>query len=612
VTGLLPGATYYYRFVVQEALDGERASSRIARTRTAPAADADVPARFAFVSCQDFNGRYYNPYERLIAEDPDFVVHLGDYIYETSADPVFQQSTPERSVTLTDIDGAITLGAADSPYYAARSLSNYRELYQTYRGDALLQRVHERYPMVVIWDDHEFADDAYGANATATDGREDERDVQRRKNANQAWWEYMPARLRAGDAFEYDPDAAWPGDLDIYRDVRWGANLHLVLTDLRQYRPDHVVPEDGFPASVVLREAALVERFGDVPEWAQPYLNPTTYDGGAFLALVTDALASDGDDAALANSDLTVDYVNALLLAQSEDAMLIDDPDLPRGLAYVTLGKSGRYSQIGSRYLTIQAPYQALADARFEESAGASEDMMGAEQETWFLETMQQSDATWKVWGNEFCLVQRAVDLTDFGALPPAFAQQFLLSAEDWDGSPNKRDELIEALADVGNVVAITGDIHAFFAGVPGSRGRADARIVEFVTGAISSAPYQTLLINQANSDPTLREVGAAALALLVKDLLLDTEKATNPHLVHADLDRHGFAMVAVTSDDLTTTFYSINKSFADEPIPDADVATAFETSTFQVRDGAAVLYRDVEGAWERWDVETLSWVADE
>ena len=61
--------------------------------KTAPSADAPFPAhhdassrmRFGLVSCQDFQNGFYSAYANLAAEDLDFIVHVGDYIYEDGA-----------------------------------------------------------------------------------------------------------------------------------------------------------------------------------------------------------------------------------------------------------------------------------------------------------------------------------------------------------------------------------------------------------------------------------------------------------------------------------------------------------------------------------------------
>ena len=59
ITELSAATTYYYRFVY-ETTGGDTYVSNTGRTKTAPAADADVPVKFGVLSCQDYNGRYYN------------------------------------------------------------------------------------------------------------------------------------------------------------------------------------------------------------------------------------------------------------------------------------------------------------------------------------------------------------------------------------------------------------------------------------------------------------------------------------------------------------------------------------------------------------------------
>ena len=127
VDGLMPYHDYYYQFGFGDAM------STVGRTRTAPTPEMDVPVRFAVVYCQDYIGRYYNTYMKLLLdhdEDIDFVVHLGDYVYETTGDPSFQDPTSDRRIEFEDTAGAIQLGTEENPNYAAASLSNYRDLYR--------------------------------------------------------------------------------------------------------------------------------------------------------------------------------------------------------------------------------------------------------------------------------------------------------------------------------------------------------------------------------------------------------------------------------------------------------------------------------------------------
>ncbi|HHQ48715.1 MAG TPA: hypothetical protein ENK19_07515, partial [Acidobacteria bacterium] len=189
--GLDADTTYYYRFAYDPG-DGV-VYSRTGRTKTAPPPNADVPVKFAVVYGQDYVGRYYNTYAQLLADHPDdldFIVHIGDYVYETTGDPSFQNPNEDRKIEFEDTAGAIPLGDPDNPYYAASSLANYRTLYRTYRSDPVLQDVHAMYPMLSIWDDHEYSNDCWGDVATYFNGRKDEADPVRRRHAEQAYMEW--------------------------------------------------------------------------------------------------------------------------------------------------------------------------------------------------------------------------------------------------------------------------------------------------------------------------------------------------------------------------------------------------------------------------------------
>ena len=226
VTGLDADTRYYYRFRVEGVV------TDAGRTRTAPTADADVSPRFAFASCQDYNGRYYHAWRVLAdqADDLAFVLFLGDYIYETAGDPRFQDEGG-RQVELPD---GLDLGGPR----AALTLADYRSLYKQYRSDAQLQRAHKLLPFVTIWDDHEFADDCWQDHSTHfNEAMGDEKDTDRRTAASRAWFEYQPVDL------ERVADALFPDDLRIYRVLRWGQHLEVFLTDQRSYRADHLIPE---------------------------------------------------------------------------------------------------------------------------------------------------------------------------------------------------------------------------------------------------------------------------------------------------------------------------------------------------------------------------------
>jgi alkaline phosphatase D len=47
----------------------------------------------------------------------------------------------------------------------------------------------------------------------------------------------------------------------LYREFQFGRNLHLLLTDYRSFRSDHLIPEDAFPGQIVLDKATLIALF---------------------------------------------------------------------------------------------------------------------------------------------------------------------------------------------------------------------------------------------------------------------------------------------------------------------------------------------------------------
>jgi alkaline phosphatase D len=616
VVGLAAGTTHYYRFVYENA--GGAWASHVGRARTAPAVDADVPVRFAFASCQDFIGRYYNSWAAIAEQELDFFVHLGDYVYETTGDPGFQEQAGTRRVVFDDEAGALQLGSAETPFFAARSLDNYRQLYRTLRGDTALQRAHERAAMVATWDDHEFSDDAHGAVATYFDDAKDETDVDRKKAANQAWYEYMPVDY-PDPAFRYDPAVAYPGDLTIYRDLRFGRHLHLVMTDLRTYRADHVIPEGAFPGAVTVTQAELEDVLGELPAAAAPYVDVAAYQDGLYQTALVDAATEGGYPAEAIAGDLSVAWINGVVtsinegLPEPEQIPLIDPAEvgLAKGIAWYDVGKLSLNASVGSRYFVAKDAFDVLSRYRYLESGGESEQVLGAAQKEWFLSTIEGSDATWKVWGNEYCLVQLAIDLT-VQPVPEAFARRYYMNVDAWDGFRNERSALLERLSAVDNVVAITGDIHAFYAGVPSVDGAPAQRIREFVTSGITSKCFRDEVKGQVESDPVLSTVPTAALlADLIDTLLQDKPTQINPGLAFANSAGNGFAIVELDGAQMVVTMHQCSPEsvLEDSSSDGATAAKLFKPVRLRAVAGDPELYRDFDGSWKRWDTTTLEWV---
>lgn len=213
---LRPDLIYYYRFIFN------RVASRTGRFRLLPSPTANVDSvNFAYISCQDYTNGYYTALYHLAREqEVDFVVHLGDYIYETVNDSSFQGGQV-RPINLP------------SGRDRAENIADYRFLYKKYKSDRNLQRVHERFTFITIWDDHEFANDCYREFDGDTSNPALNRDPQRRQDANRAWSEYTPTGV------PYEPAAGPLKELRIYRSFKFGNLMELVMTDERLYRDAH-------------------------------------------------------------------------------------------------------------------------------------------------------------------------------------------------------------------------------------------------------------------------------------------------------------------------------------------------------------------------------------
>lgn len=219
VPSLAPGAQFFYRFIA-----GDEASP-IGRTRTAPAPDANVSRlRLALASCQHYEQGFFAAHREIAARDLDFVLFVGDYIYESS-NPRYRVRPHEAGIPMT--------------------LDAYRARHATYKLDPDLRAAHAAHPWVLTWDDHEVENDY--ANDLSPSRMGSAAFLQRRAAAYKAYFEHMPvspAMAPAGPAMR------------IHDHYVWGQLAELWTLDNRQYR--HVQPcaGAGRAAGRVLSECA--------------------------------------------------------------------------------------------------------------------------------------------------------------------------------------------------------------------------------------------------------------------------------------------------------------------------------------------------------------------
>jgi len=649
-TGLTADTVYYYQFTY----NGNR--SPIGRTRTAPAAGSTRAVKYAAVNCNDFVGRYFNVLKHLAdqeANNIDFVLNLGDYIYETTGDPSFQTTLPERAMVLSKPSEAIDLGSGN---YAAQSISNYRDIYKTIRQDRQLQRVHELFPMISIWDDHEFSDDNWKDNATYFDGKVNEQQTTRKRNGEQAWMEFLPTErglAASGTGLDITSAVLYP-NTTIYDTFNFGGALDLITTDSRTGRADHLVPEDSFPAAVPMDESAtiatLAASYGlDVSTFTAaawpgikanfaPYVN---IDDSAYAAVKAglQAIVGAGASAELATvpagqtaittgsayatakvtGNLDASFINSTFAAagQSQPFDATALAAMPRGLSFFLLGKTGFFSDFGSRYQVVNQTFQLYAGYMYQAflassgALGRDQAFFSSAQQTYLgtaLGTSAAAGRTWRVVASSTPYTPIKLELGDLpsgvslptqgtisgvtipASIPAQFLVEFLLNADEPAGFPQYRQGIIDLLAQY-DALLISGDIHAQLVG--NNLAANGQKVVDFTVPSAASGQFRRAVDGafasvEALMTPSVRAAtgltGNFTFDATQKQAVIDATdeiiKKNTAEMFDADTATHGYTVFTADAAGFTANFRKIDVSYIDDNL--YSQSTAALDSLFQ------------------------------
>ena len=551
VGGLKPARVYWYRFS-----DEQGFGSRIGRTITAPDERDTRPVKFAFVSCQNANQGAQTAFRRMIYEDEravpserlGFVLHLGDFIYEIVWYPEDRpQGMYDRR--LRDIV-RYKNGEKISDYHIPTTVEDYRAVYRAYLHDPDLQDARARWPFVAMWDNHEFSWQGW-QSLQRFNGQT--RPAQTRKvAANQAWFEYQPARIaRPGgtslDAFDppnvvdapvekfdehglgQEPNnLAAINSLRGYRALRWGRHVDLIITDQHSYRSE----------------------------------DPTSRDEAASFA--SRDFPSMTPQEALEILDAGRAYANG----RPPSTIRFGDKDIPN--------------------FRKDLPPQTI---------------LGAEQKKWFIERLRSSRATWKIWGNTEGTLDWRFDPQNLpaGLTKPWPGSGYAgFGGGDYSTAYCERSEIYDLIRDEGitGFATVAGDRHSFWAGLAAKAlpPRSFEPIgISFVTGSISAPGLVEAFEHNLAKDHPLRplflcdqphgEKPAPTVNLLlhhgVRSCLeyqksRDARKALalsnpelSPHLSFIDMGGHGYATVRVSADSFETEFVCIPRPLERSESPD-------------------------------------------
>jgi alkaline phosphatase D len=543
IGGLKPAHTYWYRFT-----DSDGNGSRAGRTITAPLPNDPRTVNFAFVSCQDVNEGKLNAYRRMIYEDErapaaeklDFVLHLGDFIYEVVEYPEEMKTRYDR--TIYEV-ARITDGYSVGKFHMPLTIDGYRAVYKGYLADPDLQDARARWPFVAIWDNHEFSWQGWQSIVKAPRFEQPGQSV--KVAANQAWFEYLPARVTApsGSLERFDPPAVKnvpidkfdsdglgvePNNLTAinslrgYRALRYGRNLDLIITDQRSYR-----------SADPLRDPSLGKLGGDEFINMFPEREMRALDGGRG--------ANGGNPPA---------------------EIRFNDAHVPNPQR--------------------TAPPQTL---------------LGAEQKAWFKDKLKKSTATWKIWGNSQGALDERVDPQN---LPAGLTRESwpkdlyaCIPVGDYGTAYAERAEIYHLVRDakITGFAIVSGDRHTFWAGYATADlppGKFEPVGLSFVGGSLVSPNTMEALEHSLAKDAPLRPLfladkaggkpewtynmllrhGVRSCLEYAKSFDLKRAQALSnpdlaPHLEFVDLGGHGYAKVRLSADEMRTEFVCIPRPIA-------------------------------------------------
>ena len=241
------------------------------------------------------------------------------------------------------------------------------------------------------------------------------------------------------------------------------------------------------------------------------------------------------------------------------------------------------------------ATIQGLTNTRQNSPPGT---MLGAAQKAWWKATMSGSDANWKLWGNEVPLMRFFVPQGPVALL----LVDRLMNCDAWDGYNHERNELMQHLLDndIRNVVTITGDVHAHFAGLV-MNDHEDVSptpvVAEFISAGISSNTLFSFFIDatRTGNPALLRPLvaydstplggtetfvenannllingsGSAVAASETHDLTAINAAADptiNTHLRYVDTNAHGYGLMTVTPTEVRATLVTVERGLVDQP----------------------------------------------
>lgn len=485
VTGLRAGAPYFYGFRAGQA------ESAVGKTKTLPRRNVEN-VKIAVASCASYSHGFFNAYKAISERDDlDAVIHLGDYIYEYGLD---------------GYGGAIglRLGRVLEPQVECVSLADYRQRHAQYKREAELQAAHAIAPWIVVWDDHETANDLW-SNGAQNHSESEGQFAARKQAALQAYYEWMPIRdPETGRAFEA-----------INRSFRFGDVMTLIMLETRLLaRSQQLDYNANFPIAM--------QRW-DFANPAQPVaLRDTEADTPTMRRLPAIFETAGGE-------------IRSVLDWRRAGAMVANPQSLPQGFF------------LGPDMVALNA---LLNDPERQ--------LMGQAQEQWLARELADSKnggVAWQVLGNQVLMAQ--IIAPDLSRTPPALATALdalqpgvsrllgftrwpiPVTTDGWDGYSANRTRVLQMIRNAqANALVLTGDSHAAWANEVLD---ADGRVAVELAGTS---------ITSASDAGYFAQVGID---------FADGLRLRNPHIKWTDQLNRGFMVVTLSREEALAEYFVVS-----------------------------------------------------
>ncbi|CAM1370458.1 alkaline phosphatase D family protein [Tenacibaculum xiamenense] len=487
--------SYYYRFKV------DNTYSVTGKTRTAPKSTKEVEnLRFAIVSCSNYQAGYFNAYQNIAnRSDIDAVIHLGDYIYEYKKGGYgYSSSRPDRG---------------HEPKHEIVTLEDYRVRYSYYRLDPNLQDIHQQHPFITVWDDHEFANDAHKDGAENHDDSEGDWN-ERKRNAKKAYFEWLPVRENSEDSKR------------IYRKISYGKLLDLFMVDTRI---EGRTKQMGLGRGTTSKEfLALANSKKDKLEWATYNMVEDSYRNNL----------SHNEKITMAN------YIAKALKIELEGKS--------KTMSRSKVFSDSEIKEIEFLMNKAEKNIQHKLSLRLTQNR-SSRSILGDQQKTWLKNGLSQSDATWKVIGNQVMMAPFGLKINRFSnswysfLIPSWMKKWHQLNKDDWNFYLDEKNEMLDYIKNNSNNIAVlTGDIHMMFASQIERNG--NCIVPEFTTPSVTSPnldmlPDWVIWLLEKLTNTT-------ADAELIED---------NPHIKRAHTTAHGYYILDIRKNQIQADWYFIN-----------------------------------------------------